>query len=100
MDGASQRTSINMNTNIGHHMLLAILQLDGSQAKALIANEEANDLWIQGKYDIFLRGLLLGGSSETPTSNVFCGPDVDDNVESTKRRCIKWFVKTKISDNV
>jgi hypothetical protein len=31
---------------------------------------------------------------------MFHGLDVDDNSESSKRRCLKRFVKTKICDNV
>jgi hypothetical protein len=41
-------------------MLLTILQLDNSQAKAHIANKDAKDLFMQGKYDLYLRGLFQG----------------------------------------
>jgi hypothetical protein len=43
---------------LDHHKVLAILQLDGNQARALIANEKANNLWMQGKYGLFIRGLF------------------------------------------
>jgi hypothetical protein len=42
----------------------------------------------------------LGGSSKTPTSTMFCGPDIDDNSDISKKRRLKRFVKTKIGDNV
>jgi hypothetical protein len=48
----------------------------------------------------FLYEAILGGSSGTPTSTAFCGPDVDDNNNISKRRCLKQFVKTKIGDKV
>jgi hypothetical protein len=43
---------------------------------------------------------MLGNSSKTPTSDEFYGPDVDQNSDSSKRRCMKCFVKINFFDNV
>jgi hypothetical protein len=39
-------------------MVLATLEMDDSQARASIANEEANNIWMQGKYDSFIWSLF------------------------------------------
>lgn len=41
-------------------MLLTILQLDSNQARAHIANKDEKDLFMQGKYDLYLQGLFQG----------------------------------------
>jgi hypothetical protein len=75
---------------LDHHTVLAILQLNGSQERAPMA---ANDLWMLEKYKLFIWGLLRGFI-------MFCRPDVDDNNNIFKRRCLNRFVKSKIGDDV
>jgi hypothetical protein len=50
----------------------------------------------------FLYGAYLegGGSSKTPTSIVFHGPDVDEHNDNYSGRRLNQFVKTKVGDNI
>jgi hypothetical protein len=59
-----------------------------------------NAFWMQEKYDLFIRGLLRGGSSKTNTSAASRRPDVDENNDISKGKRLKRFVKTKIDNNV
>ena len=45
----------------------------------------------------FYTGPTLEGSSRPATS---CGPDVDEDINNSTRRCIKQFIKTKVGNNI
>jgi hypothetical protein len=79
------------------HTVLAILQLNNTPIEAPVVIKA---LWMEEKYDLFIRSLHRGVFSRTNTSTVFCGPDVDENNDISKGRHLKRFVKTKIGDNV
>jgi hypothetical protein len=48
----------------------------------------------------FYTGPTPGDSSRTPTSTAFRGPDADKDNGISKGRRLKWFVKTKVEDNI
>jgi hypothetical protein len=41
-----------------------------------------------------------GGSSRTLASTASRGPDVDEDNDNSNGRRLKWFVKTKVGDNI
>jgi hypothetical protein len=48
----------------------------------------------------FHTGPTRGNSSRTPTSTAYRGLDVDEDNDNFNGRHLKWFVKTKIGDNI
>ena len=52
------------------------------------------------KIHLFYAGPILGGSSWTPTSTASCGPNVDEDINNSMGRHVKWFVKTKVGNNI
>jgi hypothetical protein len=90
-------TSMNRNTNVG--------PAHGSCSPTI--QQQSNKSFRGGKHPLdarevrpFLTGPTSGGSSRTPTSTASRGPDVDEDNNISKKRLVKWFVKTMVGDNI
>ena len=90
-------TSMNRNTNVG--------PVHGSCSPTI--QQQSNKSFRGGNCPLdarevrpFFTGPISGGSFRTPTSTTSCGSNVDEVNNISKKRRVKWFVKTKVGDNI
>lgn len=99
----SNRTLVHRRTTLHHAILKTLINkntIRWHSSKGFHCKQGGKQPIDVREVQHFFTQSIPKGSSKTPTSNAFCGSDVDSNSKSSKKRHVKQFLKTWIGDNV